>query len=224
MPKPPNKPIRKNSKKPKAKKPKGDKSKKEGKKVMRKSTVTAATVAVLAMLSVFLALPVEADKAHVYPYGALAVDRLSGPDEWSTGITIGGEVTKNPLFLQVHLDVLDILASDEDNVYPWDTNVGAAVGLYKSVELMGIAVSPNGSFTVDRPSGLDRFAVGFDAGLEGAFDNLFLGVNMKWHDILTNEESQVYPWDQTVRVTLGGYLGDAPADDEEENDEEEEDN
>lgn len=198
--------------------------KKTTRKTGKKPKYATGTVA-LALLSIFLALPVEADETHFYPYGALAVDRLSGPDEWSTGVTIGGEVTKRPLFLQVHLDVLDVLASDEDNVYPWDTNVGAAIGLYKSVELMGIAVSPNGSFTVDRPSGLDRFAVGFDAGLEGAFDNLFLGVNMKWHDILTNEESQVYPWDQTVRVTLGGYLGDSPADDEEEdkgNDEEEE--
>jgi hypothetical protein len=173
-------------------------------------------LAVLALLSVFLALPVNADETHIYPYGALAVDRISGPDQWSTGVTLGGEIVKRPLFIQVHFDIHDVLAADEDNAYPWDNTVGAGIGLYKSVELLGIAVSPNASFTIDRPSGIDRFSVGFDGGLEAAFDNLFLAVNLKWHDILTDEVTQVYPWDQTVRIALGGYLGDSPAEDEEE--------
>lgn len=221
MPKAPNKPIRKNPKKPKAKKPKPSEQPQErGKSKMTKITHAMAPL-MMALLSIFLAQPVAADDTYVYPYGAVIVDRLSGPDQWSTGVTVGGEIVKRPLFIQVHIDVLDVLAADVDNAYPWDTNVGVGIGLYKSVELLGINVSPNASFTIDRPSKLDRFGVGFDAGLETAFDNLFFAVNVKWHDILTNEATQVYPWDQTVRVALGGYLGNSPEDDEAEAAEEE---
>lgn len=217
MPKPPNKPIRTNKKNPKAKKPKSDKSKKEGKKVMRKSTVTVSAVAVLAMLSVFLALPVQADDANFYPYGALTLDRLSGVEEWSTGATLGLEVTKNPLYLLVHLDLPDVLSSGADK-YPWDSLVGGGLGLYKTVDIGGIGVTPSAGLTLRRPSEIEQFSVGFNTTLEAAFDNIFATIGIDWHDILS--ETQVYPHDQTVRVALGGYLGDPPAEAEDEDEEE----
>lgn len=206
MPKKPNKPVKKNPKKPKTKKV----------KIPVKDSGHGKTAGVaLALLSIFMALPVAADNggAHYYPYGAVTLDRLSEIEEWSTGATLGLEVTKRPLYVLVHVDLPDVLSSGSDK-YPWDSLVGGGLGLYKSVDISGIAISPSAGLTLRRPSEVDQFTVGFNVTLEAAFDNVFATIGIDRHDILST--TQVYPWDQTVRVALGGYLGDSPEDDREE--------
>lgn len=192
--------------------------KKTTRKTGKKPKYQTRGVAALALLSIFLALPVQADDAHFYPYGALTLDRLSDVEEWSTGATLGLEVTKNPLYLLVHLDLPDVLSSGSDK-YPWDSLVGGGLGLYKTVDIGGIGVTPSAGLTLRRPSEIEQFSVGFNTTLEAAFDNIFATIGIDWHDILS--ETQVYPHDQTVRVALGGYVGEPPADDEDGDDEEE---
>lgn len=192
--------------------------KKTTRKTGKKPKYQTRGVAALALLSIFLALPVQADDAHFYPYGALTLDRLSDVEEWSTGATLGLEVTKNPLYLLVHLDLPDVLSSGSDK-YQWDSLVGGGLGLYKTVDIGGIGVTPSAGLTLRRPSEIEQFSVGFNTTLEAAFDNIFATIGIDWHDILS--ETQVYPHDQTVRVALGGYVGEPPADDEDGDDEEE---
>jgi len=201
MPKAPNKPVRKNPKKPKKSKGGEDKSKtKKG---------AGAAAATLALLSIFLALPVAA--ADVYPYLGLTGDRLSDIERWSTGVTIGADVTRAPVCFNVHADIHDILANKEDNVYPWDLTVGGGAGMFKTIDVGGIEVTASGLLTLNRPSDVDRFSFGVLVAGEAAFDNLYGEVSLHWLDVLTAEEHQVYDWDQTLRLAVGYYLGDPPS-------------
>lgn len=197
MTKAPNKPVRKNPKKPKKSKVTEEKPK----------TKKGAAVA-LAMLAMFLALPVAA--ADVYPYLGLTGDRISDVERWSTGITVGADATREPVCLNVYVDLHDILASDKDNVYPWDLTVGGGAGLYKTIDVGGIQVTASGMLMLNRPSDIDRFSFGTIVAGEAAFDNFYGEVSLRWNDVLTAEEFQVYSWDQTLRLAVGYYLGDPP--------------
>jgi len=162
----------------------------------------------LAMLSVFLALPARAD---VYPYLGLTGDRISDSERWSTGVTVGLDATKAPVCFNVYADVHDVLAKEEDNVYPWDLTVGGGAGLFKTLYVGGIEVTASGLLTLNRPSDVDRFAFGALVAGEAAFDNLYGEISIRWNDVLTAEEFQVYGWDQTIRLAVGYYLGDSPS-------------
>ena len=162
----------------------------------------------LAMLSIFMALPARAD---VYPYLGLTGDRISDSERWSTGVTVGLDVTKAPVCFNVYADVHDVLANKEDNAYPWDLTVGGGAGLFKTIDIGGIEVTASGLLTLNRPSDVDRFSFGTLVAGKAAFDNLYGEVSIRWNDVLTAEEFQVYDWDQTIRLAVGYYLGDPPS-------------
>lgn len=141
----------------------------------------------------------------VFPYAAATLDRVSGPDEWSTGVTFGADLVKEPLFINAHFDAHDVLGSGDD-VYPWDTTFGLGLGIVeKGYHVLGIDTSPYGALTLDRPSTVEDWSTGFNLGIEASFEPVWLELRQTWHDVLSTK--QVYPWDQTFRIAVGVYFG-----------------
>ena len=66
-----------------------------------------------------------------HPYTALAVDRLSGPDDWTTGMVFGLEIDATEGgFIDLHLKLHDILTDSSNEVYTWDSTFTLEVGWY----------------------------------------------------------------------------------------------
>jgi len=164
-------------------------------------TLCALTVSLLFQQD---ALADKDEGLEVYPYAAATLARISGPDEWSTGVVFGAELVKEPLYLGVSYDIHDILA--EHDAYPWDSTFGLEVGVYKpAYHVLGIDTSPHAGLTLSRPAVPNEWSTGIKVGLELSFEPVFLDLGHEWHDILS--EHQVYPWDGTFRLTAGTYFG-----------------
>jgi len=198
MPKAPNKPVRKNPKKPK-------KTKGEDKSKTKKG---AAAAAALALLSIFLALPVAAE-TNAYPYIQLGVEHLQGLDRWSNNATVGVDFTSGHIYLNPRFTVHDFWKSKEtDDPVPWDQTVEVALGLFiEDYSMIGVDTAPYIGALVAHPNGPDAFSVGMEAGLELSFDRFFGDFNFKARDVFTGEEHEVYPWDTSVGLAVGLYFG-----------------
>jgi hypothetical protein len=67
----------------------------------------------------------------LHPYTAFGIDRLSGPDDWATGMKFGLEIDASEgAYVDMSLKLHDILTEDEDEVYDWDSTFSLMVGWY----------------------------------------------------------------------------------------------
>jgi hypothetical protein len=157
--------------------------------------------------------PFAGSAAPVVPYAAVTVDRLSGPDEWSTGFEVGAEATKGIIYVLGSYSVHDWLSERETDAYPWDATARIEAGFYDSGHsLLGVGVTPYGGLALQRPSGPQAWSLGATVGVEADFDGIWLRVANDWQDVVTKDTAEVYPWDSTFRLAVGVYFG---GDDEE---------
>jgi hypothetical protein len=153
-----------------------------------------------------LFLATAAGATEIAPYGALTLDRLSGPDEWSTGFEVGAEITEEPVALVASLTNHDILSESE--AYPWSTTFRLGAGVYDSGHsILGVDVTPFGLVTLSRVSGPDQWSTGLSIGLKFDFKPIWLRLAHDRHDILTSDKSEAYSWDSTTSLAAGISFG-----------------
>ena len=71
--------------------------------------------------------------------------------------------------------------------------------------LFGVPVHPYGALTLSRPFDLNGFSTGFKVGAEVDLQPVWIGIEVRLHDILTEDESEVYPFNGEFEISLGGY-------------------
>jgi hypothetical protein len=170
--------------------------------------------AVLALLSISLALPVMAD-VKTYPYGALGVENVS--ERWSNNATFGCEVTSGKVYLNGRFSVLDFwreggssgdsLEADGDP-YPWDQTFEVSLGVFtRDYGILGLESNPYAGLRVTRPNEPDRFSVGAEGGIEFAFGRYFADLGVHVPDIFTEANSEIFPWDFSAGGKVGIWFG-----------------
>ena len=71
--------------------------------------------------------------------------------------------------------------------------------------LFGVPIHPYGALTLSRPFDLDGFSTGFKVGAEVDLKPVWIGLEVRLHDILTEAEAEVYPFNGEFEISLGGY-------------------
>ncbi len=88
---------------------------------------------------------------------------------------------------------------------PAFANGEATVTEKPSHEFMGLTMHPHGGFTLARVT--EEWSGGFLMGLEvDTGSNFYVAMSYELHDVLTRPSREVYPWDATFKLTLGGYF------------------
>jgi len=71
--------------------------------------------------------------------------------------------------------------------------------------LFGVPVHPYGALTLSRPFDLNDFSTGFKVGAEVDLKPVWIGIEVRLHDILTEDRAEVYPFNGEFEISLGGY-------------------
>jgi hypothetical protein len=81
-----------------------------------------------------------------------------------------------------------------------------ATGGKNGHEFLGIMMHPYTAFGIDRLSGPDDWATAMKFGIEvNATEGAYVDMSLKLHDILTDEDDEVYEWDSTFSLMVGWY-------------------
>lgn len=73
-------------------------------------------------------------------------------------------------------------------------------------EVLGLIYHPYAAMTLSRISDDATWSTGAVLGAEIDAGGGFVGVSYRLHDILTDDESEVIPWDGTFELALGIYF------------------
>lgn len=154
---------------------------------------------------------------ETHPYVGLTALRPSSSDDdatggeivsesWTVGLVAGVDVDVEPFWVGASYDLFDVL--DEENSYPFDGAFTVHLGLYRgdsTGSLYDLKAEPYVAITLTRPSGPDEWSTGFEGGVEFLLEPLYIGAEYELHDILTDDEDEVYPFDGTFTLSVGAY-------------------